>query len=196
MGTERYEPLEQEAMNEEQRRVAQVLLEGPRHGLPGPFHALLRSPELADRVRSLGDYIRFQNSLPAKVRELVILMVARFWSAQYELHAHRRHSRTAGLDPATADAIVEGRCPDRLDAEEALAFDFVSELLEHRDVSDRTYHAAIARFGERGVIDMVSTAGYFCFVSLVLNMERHPIPEDAVNAATAADPAERTRGQQ
>lgn len=185
MGKERFKPLEQGEMTVEQRRVAQALLDGPRRGLPGPFHALLRSPELADRVRSLGDYIRFQNSLPAKVRELVILMVARFWSAQYELHAHRRHARTAGLDPATADAIVQGRRPDRFDAEEAVAFDFVSELLQHRDVSDRTYRSAIDRFGERGVIDMVGTAGYFCFVSLVLNMERHPVPEDTADAPGA-----------
>lgn len=195
MGKERFKPLEKEVMSADQRRVAQALLDGPRHGLPGPFHALLRSPELADRVRSLGDYVRFQNSLPAKVLELVILMVARFWSARYEWYAHRRHARNAGLDPAIVDAIDEGRRPARLDAEEALVYDFVSELLEHKDVNDRTYRAAIDHFGERGVIDMVSTAGYYCFVSLVLNMERHPVPEDVVNAAASEDPVERTRGQ-
>jgi 4-carboxymuconolactone decarboxylase len=192
MTKERFKPLEHEAMTAEQRRVAQALLDGPRQGIPGPFHALLRSPELADRVRSLGDYVRFQNSLPAKVRELVILMVARFWSAQYELHAHRRHSLNAGLDPAIADAICEDRRPERLDAEEGIAYSFVSELLERKDVSDLTYQPAIDRFGERGVIDMVATAGYFCFVSLVLNTERHPIPDGAVNAAAAEDQVQRT----
>ena len=191
MEQERFRPIEQEAMTEEQRRVAQALLNGPRHGIPGPFHALLRSPELADRMRNLGDYIRFQNSLPAKVRELVIMMVARFWSAQYELYAHRRHSRDAGLDPAIADAIIEGRRPGSLTTEESLAYDFVRELLEHRDVSDPTYNAAIERFGERGVIDIVGTAGYFCFVSLVLNMERYPIPE---GSAAAEELAAKARG--
>ena len=193
MAKERFKPLEHKAMTAEQHRVAQALLDGPRQGIPGPFHALLRSPELADRMRSLGDYVRFQNSLPAKVRELVILMVARFWSARYELHAHRRHAHAAGLDPAITDAVCEGRRPDRLDAEEALTYDFVSELLEQKDVSDLTYESAIDRFGERGVIDMVATAGYFCFVSLVLNTERHPIPEGAVNAAAAEDPVGETR---
>jgi 4-carboxymuconolactone decarboxylase len=190
---ERFKPLEQEAMTTEQRRVVQTLLDGPRHGVPGPFHALLPSPELADRVRSLGDYVRFQNSLPAKVRELIILTVARYWSARYELYAHRRHARNAGLDPAIADAIVEGRRPEGLDAEEALAYNFVNELLEHRDVSDPTYRVAIDRFGERGVIDMVSTAGFYCFVSLVLNTERHPVPEDAAAPAAPEDPVEGTR---
>jgi len=192
MAKERFKPLEQEAMTAVHRCVAQKLLDGPRHGLPGPFHALLRSSELAHRVRSLGDYVRFQNSLPAKVRELVILMVARFWSAPYELHAHHRHAHKAGLGPAIADAIAEGRHPDHLDVEEALVYDFVSELLERKDLSDPTCHAEIDRFGERGVINIVSTAGYFCFVSLVLNMERHPIPEDMVDAA-AEDPVGRAR---
>jgi 4-carboxymuconolactone decarboxylase len=195
MGKERFKPLEIEEMSEEQRRVAQALLDGPRHGLPGPFHALLRSPELADRVRNLGDYVRFQNSLPAKVLELVILMVARFWSARYEWYAHRRHACNAGLDPAIIDAIDEGRRPDRLDAEEALVYDFVSELLNLKDVNDLTYSAAIDRFGERGVIDMVSTAGYYCFVSLVLNTERHPVPEDAAAAAAPEGLAEKAQGQ-
>lgn len=193
MEKERFKPLEQEAMSADQRRVAQALIDGPRHGLPGPFHALLRSPELADRVRNLGDYIRFQNSLPAKVLELVILMLARFWSARYEWYAHRRHAQSAGLDPAIVDAIDKGRRPDSLDAEEALVYDFISELLEYKDVSDPIYHAAVERFGERGVIDMVSTAGYYCFVSLVLNMERHPVPEEAGYTAASEDPVERDR---
>jgi len=67
---------------------------------------------------------------------------------------------------------------------------------EQGNASDRTHHEAIARFGKWGVIDMMKTAGYFCFVSPVLNMERHPVPEDAVNAAGAEDPAELTRGHQ
>ena len=179
MNTQRFHPLSDNEMTPEQRRVAQVLIDGPRRGLPGPFHALLRSPELADRVRQLGDYIRFSNSLPPNLCELIILLVARYWSAQFEWHAHRRLSREAGLDPSVADAIAEGRRPGVLSPDESLVYDFCGELLANKDVSDATYAAAISRFAERGVIDMVGTVGYFGLVAMVLNAERHPLPEGA-----------------
>lgn len=179
MTTQRFKPLAESEMTVEQRKVADILIKGPRKGLPGPFHALLRSPELADRVRQLGDYVRFSSSLPAVLSELIILIVARYWSAQYEWYAHRRLSREAGLQPHIVEAIAEGRRPSPLSPDEALVYDFTNELLTGKDVTDKTYARAIERFTERGVIDMIGTAGYFCFVSLVLNGERHAIPPDA-----------------
>src|SRR5262249_10859320 len=116
MAAERFRSLSDDEMTPEQQRVAAALRNGPRRGLPGPFHALLRSPVLADRVRQLGDYIRFESSLPDPLRELAILIVARFWSAQYEWHQHRRIALEAGLDPAIPDAIAAGRRPNRMSA--------------------------------------------------------------------------------
>jgi 4-carboxymuconolactone decarboxylase len=173
----RFTPLSDETMSADQRRVAQSLISGPRGGLRGPFHALLRSPELADRVRHLGDYVRFESSVPAPLGELAILVVARFWSAHYEWNAHRKHAVAAGLDPAIADAIETGRRPAMLSADETLVYDFVSELFHNKDVSDATFEAAKARFGERTVVELICLAGYYGFVSLVLNANRTPVPE-------------------
>lgn len=179
----RFQPLADAEMTAEQKRVAQTLLDGPRKGLPGPFHALLRSPELADRVRALGDYIRFGNSLPDASRELVILLAARFWSAQYEWQAHRAIALKAGLDAEVAAAIAEGRRPHSLSADQALIYGFVQQLLVDKDVDDATYDAALTRFGERTLLDIICIAGYFSFVSLILNAKRHPIPEGTVPLA-------------
>ena len=141
---------------------------------------MLRSPELADRVRQLGDYVRFENSLPAALREFVVLLVARFWSAQYEWNAHQKIAREAGVNDAVLEAIGEGRRPPGMSADESLVHDFVTELLVDKDVSDPTYEAAVARFGERTTLDIIATAGYFGFVSLVLNAKRHPVPDGGV----------------
>jgi 4-carboxymuconolactone decarboxylase len=110
----RFAPLSDQDMTPEQKRVAHAVANGPRAGLRGPFHALLRSPELADRVRRLGDFVRFESTFPAPLRELAILLVARFWSAHYEWNAHRKHAIIAGLDPAIAAAIETGRRPAML----------------------------------------------------------------------------------
>ena len=175
----RFQPIAPEQMSAAQQRVAQALTAGARGGVRGPFPALLRIPELADRVRVLGDYVRFENSLPAPLRELAILVVARFWSAQYEWYAHRQHAVKAGLDPSVPEAIAQGQRPPRLADDEALVYDLCTELLYQRDVSDPTFAAAVARFGETTVLELVGLAAYYGFVSLILNVNRTPIPEGA-----------------
>src|SRR5271155_352292 len=145
----RFAPLPEHDMTAEQKRVAHTIASGPRGSLRGPFHALLRSPELADRVRHLGDFVRFESTFPAPLRELAILLVTRFWSAHYEWNAHRKHAVAAGLDPAIPDAIEAGRRPAKLTPDETIVYDLVSELLVDKDISDTTYAVAEARFGDR-----------------------------------------------
>ena len=173
----RLPPLPESEMSEAQRRVRAEIAAGPRGGVRGPFDALLRSPGLADRMQKLGAYVRFESSLPARLAELAILVTARHWGAQYEWYAHRRLAEQAGLAPDTADAIAEGRRPAALDPDEAAVVDFCRELHETKHVSDSAWAAALERFGERGVIDLIGTCGYYGAVSMVLNAARAPMPE-------------------
>jgi 4-carboxymuconolactone decarboxylase len=177
MPQRRFKQLAREEMTEEQRRAADAIVAGPRGGMRGPFNALLRSPELADRAQRLGEYVRFKSSLPARLNELAILVTAREWSAQYEWYAHRQLAEKAGLAPAIAAAIAEGRRPAQMDADETAVYEFCRELLSRREVSDATYKAVADRFGERGVVDLIAASGYYGLVSMVLNVERHPLPE-------------------
>lgn len=179
MTEERFKPLDLDGMTPEQRRTAEQIVAGPRGSMRGPFKALLRSPELADRVQRVGAYIRFENSLPAKLRELAILLTARHWTAQYEWYAHRRFALDEGLDPAICDAIAEGRRPDAMPADETAVYDFCDALLATGQVSDAAFQAVADRFGEQGVIDLIGTLGYYCTVSMILNVDRYPLPPDA-----------------
>ena len=79
----------------------------------GPFLALLHSPALADRYQALGEQIRFNTSVPLKLMELAVLVVARHYAAQFEWYAHRKHAMNAGLDAAICDAIAAGVAPAR-----------------------------------------------------------------------------------
>jgi 4-carboxymuconolactone decarboxylase len=178
--TERFKPLSLEEMTPGQRRMAENLLSGPRKGMRGPFSALLYSPETGDVAQQLGAQIRFHNSLPDPLKELAILAVARFWTAQFEWYAHQRLAIEAGLDRAITEAIAEGRRPQRMNADETAVYTFATELLETREVSDATFAAVKDRFGEKGVIDLICTMGYYGLVSMTLNVNRYPLPPDAV----------------
>ena len=176
---ERFKALTLEEMTPAQRRMAENLLSGPRKGMKGPFSALLYSPEMGDAAQELGARVRFKNSLPPPLKELAILTVARFWTAQYEWYAHRRLALEAGLDGAIIDAIAAGKRPAKMSAAETAVYDFANQLLETREVSDAAFAAVRARFGENGIIDLICTMGYYTLVSMTLNVNRYPLPEGA-----------------
>ena len=60
--------------------------------------------------------------------------------------------------------------------DEAIVHDFCRELHEKKSVSDSLYQAALDEFGERGVVDLIGVSGYYTLVSMVLNVDRHPLP--------------------
>jgi 4-carboxymuconolactone decarboxylase len=173
----RFPLLSEATMTPRQREVYQGIVSGPRKGAAGPFNALLRSPDVADRVQRVGEYVRFQTTIPAPLNEMAILITGRFWGAQFEFWAHRRLAAQAGLADAIIDAIAEGRRPPAMSEDERIVYDFCTELYRDRAVSDRAFTAVVDRFGEQGVIDLVAACGYYSIVSMVLNVDRHPLPE-------------------
>ena len=181
MAKERLRPLAAEEMTAEQRRVADAVLTGPRGGLRGPFPVLLRKPKLAESARRLSDCIRYDNVLPPPLRELAIIIVARHWDAHYAWYAHSQIALDEGLGPAIVDAIARSEEPDELSIDEKIVYDFSRELLNENDLSDAVYDAALARFGEAGVVDLSATIGFYCFVAVTLNMVREEVPDDGKN---------------
>jgi 4-carboxymuconolactone decarboxylase len=178
MSETRFPSLTPEQMTDEQRAVVDAIQSGPRGaGLRGPFNALVRSPVLCDLVQRVGAYVRFGTSLAAPLNELAICMAGRKWGAQYEFYAHRRLGIDAGLNPAVLDAVAEGRRPAAMSGDETVVYEFVTDLLSTGQVSQGPYSAALDRFGERGIMDLVGAVGYYSLVSMVLNVAQVPLPE-------------------
>ena len=175
--TRRFKELDPAEMTDAQRKAYEGIISGPRGGARGPFNALLRSPDLADRVQRVGEYVRFKSSLPARLNELAILVVARHWTAQYEWYAHRELALKAGLDPKIADELALRKRPANMKEDEAAVYDFCIELHEKKSVSDAAYAAALKMFGEQGIVDLIGASGYYTMVSMILNVDRHPLPE-------------------
>lgn len=174
----RFKQLSEGEMSDAQRAAYRAIVEGPRGGARGPFNALLRSPELAGHAQKLGAYVRFHSSLPAPLNELAILVTARYWSAQFEWYAHAQLAKQAGLGLNLISSIEKNSRPEGMTKEETAIYDFSRELHEKKEVSDATFNAVKQRFGERGVMDLVGACGYYTLVSMVLNVERHPLPDD------------------
>src|ERR1700680_1582563 len=175
---ERFAEIPLDKMTPAQRTVAEAIMSGPRGRMRGPFNAWLRSPELADRLQKVGEYVRFNTSLDKRVNEMAILMTAQAWGSQYEWYAHEPLALKAGLDPAIVAAIGAGRKPDNRKDDEAIVWEFTTQLRRDHGVDDAIYARALEKFGERGIIDLVGVNGYYDAVSMTLNVASGKRPAD------------------
>jgi 4-carboxymuconolactone decarboxylase len=121
--------------------------------------------------------VRFSSAVPARLNEMAIIMVGRKWGAQFEFWAHRKLAIAAGLSPAICDAIAAGARPAAMQDDEDEIYEFCTEILSSGHVSDANYRRIVDRHGERGVIDLVGAVGYYGLVSMVLNLDRVPLPD-------------------
>jgi len=142
---------------------------GKRGAVRGPFQVWLHSPELCDRVEALGAYVRFDCSLSEKLRELSILITARYWDAQHSWNAHVEKAIAAGLPHEVAQAIAQRREPKFQAEDERVFYEFCMEVLEKHFVSDSTFGAALRIFGNQGVVDIIGCLGNFSMLAFCLN---------------------------
>ena len=171
---DRMPPIPADALTAAQQKAVEELRSARGIELRGPWIPLLRSPEVLSRVRSMGDYLRFNSALPPRLSELVILITAREWTQNYEWQAHHDIALKAGLKAEIAAAIADGRRPDGMADDESIVYALVTELIQNKSVSDATYARAVKAFGEPGVIDTVGIVGYYTMLAMVLNTARTP----------------------
>ncbi len=171
-GGERMPPLPAARYDAAQREAAEAFLQARKVPPFGPFSRLIRSPQVMTTARSMGDYLRYDPAIGTTLSEFVILVTAREWRQDYEWSLHAPIALKQGIKPEVVEAIADGRRPEGMSADEALAYDFSIELHRNRQVSDATYARTLKRFGEKGVVDLTAINGYYAFLAMQLNVMR------------------------
>ena len=165
-----------EEMSEDQKRVFQEI-GGARGGVVrGPFAIWLRNPQLADQANQFGNAFRVTGKLDKRLFELMVLVVARHWSAQYEWFVHERNGLAAGLTQEIVDAIRTQSTPEFAREDERVVYDTITELNETRTLSQPTYDRALATLGLDLLIELIAAAGFYTMVAMTLNAFDAPVP--------------------
>ena len=175
---ERFPDLTPDTMSPEQKAIADAIASGPRKSISGPFKAWLRSPVLADRLQKVGEYVRFESSLPKRLNEFAILISGRVWTSQFEWAYHYPLALKQGMSASVLDDLSRGKTPTGMNDDETLVYQFSTEAHRDKNVSDATYAKALARFGERGIVDLIAVNGYYDIVCMTLNVAGVPVPAD------------------
>src|SRR6201747_209838 len=178
----RFLPMKAEQLNPEQKKWADMISAPPRNAkfFNPPYRAYITNPDLANRLTAMSEYLRWNTSLPPRLSELAILITARQWTAQYEWYAHYPLALKGGLDPKVADAVAAGKRPEAMKDDEAALYDLTTELYRDKKVSDPVYKAALEKFGERGIMDIIGIIGYYDLVSMTLITMQAGAPNDSV----------------
>jgi len=168
-----------EEMNEAQRRVYDEAVAGRRGRAPLPMLAWLASPEFARRAQKLGEFVRYETTLPPRLSELAILVVARFWTSHYEWVAHKQEALKAGLDESLIADIAGRRPPRFANRDEQIVYDFCVRMNETHSMPGDMYRETVKTIGEKGVVELVGILGYYTLISMTINAFEIGVPEES-----------------
>jgi len=172
----RFPQLTMDQLTAAQKPLGEQIMKISSVGIGGPYNPLMRSPVLGQRLFDLFHYLRWETSVPTKLNEFAILIIGRQWRSQVEWFAHAPLAAKAGLSADIIAALKEGTRPSNMAEDEAIVYDFVTELTTTQKVSDETFSRARKAFNDQQIVDLTAVAGNYVMVAMVLAMAEETVP--------------------
>jgi 4-carboxymuconolactone decarboxylase len=174
-------PNDWDKLTPQQKKYAESILRGPRSDISGPLGVMMASPELGDLSQTALAYARFAgregfSSVPPKLNELAILVVAKHWLAEYVWNAHHAAAVRLGVPAEVVEAIRTGKRPGAMEKDLEAVYHFASDFMTKREVSNATLEAARDVLGgDRGIVDLVGTMGLYQISSMMVALDQTPL---------------------
>ena len=172
----RFPQLTMDQLDEKQKPLGEQVMKVSSVGLAGPYNPMIRSPVLGQRLFDLFHYLRWETSVPAKLNEFAILIIGRQWRSQVEWYAHAPLATKAGLSPEIIAELKANKRPSNMAEDEAVVYDFVTELTTTQKVSDETFARARKVFKDQQIVDLTAVAGNYVMVAMMLAMAEETVP--------------------
>lgn len=137
-------------------------------GLRGPTGIRLHSPVIAEHAQSLVNYFRHDSELDKQVQEIAILVTARAHDSEFEWAAHVESARKVGVSEGTISAIQNRTVTSGLDKRDALIIDAGRQLFTERQINDELYALALAHFGAKGLVELISFMAMYAGTAYLL----------------------------
>jgi 4-carboxymuconolactone decarboxylase len=174
--TPRFPQLTLDQLSEAQKPLGDQVMKVSSVGIGGPYNLLLRSPVLGQRLFDLFDYLRWNTSIDLRLNEFAILIIGRQWRSQVEWFAHVPIALKAGLSPDIIAELKANKRPSKMAEDEAVVYDFVTELMATHKVSDATFARARKIFNDQQIVDLTAVSGNYVMVAMILAMAEQTVP--------------------
>jgi 4-carboxymuconolactone decarboxylase len=172
----RFPQLTMDQLNAQQKPLGEQVMKVSSVGLAGPYNPMMRSPVLGQKLFDLYHYLRWETSVPAKLNEFAIIIIGRQWRSQVEWYAHAPLAAKAGLSQSIIAELKANKRPSGMAEDEAVTYDFVTELTTTQKVSDETFARAKKVFNDQQIVDLTSVAGNYIAVAMLLAMAEESTP--------------------
>jgi 4-carboxymuconolactone decarboxylase len=172
----RFPQLTMDQLDDKQKPLGEQIMKVSSVGLGGPYNPMIRSPVLGQRLYDLFYYLRWQTSVPTRLNEFAILIIGRQWRSQVEWFAHAPLAAKAGLSADVIAELKDGKRPSKMADDEALVYDFVTELTTTKKVSDETFARAKKVLNDQQIVDLTAVAGNYVMVAMMLAMAEETVP--------------------
>jgi len=174
----RFPQLTLDQLDNSQKSLGDQAMKVSSVGIGGPYNSMLRSPVLGQRLFDLFHYLRWETSVPLRLNEFAILIIARQWRSQIEWFSHAPLAAKAGLASDVIAELKANQRPSHMSEDETLVYDFVTELTTTQKVSDETYARAKKLFSDQQIVDLTAVIGNYVMVAMLLSVSEQTVPPD------------------
>ena len=110
-----------------------------------------------------------RRAINERLRELSLLIAARHFDAQYSWNAHHKKAIEAGVSAESVKELAGNEVPRFAHADEQLLYALATQILRDHFVDQETFDAALAEWGEAGLVDIIGCLGNFSMLAMLLN---------------------------
>jgi 4-carboxymuconolactone decarboxylase len=172
----RFPQLTMDQLDAKQKPLGEQVMKVSSVGLAGPYNPMMRSPVLGQKLFDLFAYLRWDTTVPTKLNEFAIIIIGRQWRSQVEWFAHAPLAQKAGLSPGIIADLKANKRPADMAEDEAVVYDFVTELTTTKKVSDETYARAKKIFNDQQIVDLTAVSGNYVMVAMLLAVAEESTP--------------------
>jgi alkylhydroperoxidase family enzyme len=157
-------------------RAAMPAVAAERFLAPGPdaprlangISSLLHHPQLAAKFLAFNGHLLWEPTLSPRLRELVVLRVARHTRSPYEWVQHAKLSQRYDVTPEEIEAIASG--DDAVFSElEADVLRATDQLLDGYHVDDETWDRLAAALDEKTRLELLFVVATYAGLAMVFN---------------------------
>ncbi|MDP6342251.1 MAG: carboxymuconolactone decarboxylase family protein [Alphaproteobacteria bacterium] len=132
------------------------------------FRMLGHSESHFQTYARMGNAIRFKGELDPQLREIAITRTGILCQAEYEVVAHKRLAREAGVGEEKIAALDEGAAADVFSEAEREVLRFTDEVVMGNHVADGTFDALARRLDPTALVELYLAIGYYIMTSKFL----------------------------
>jgi AhpD family alkylhydroperoxidase len=125
------------------------------------YQVLLNSAPLAEGWEKMLTAVRNHSSVPADIREMVILRVAILNHAPFEFEAHAPIARKVGVTEAKLAALRETNPGDAFTPLERAVFALTDAMTRDVQIPDPLFEPLRAYFDDRALVELVATVAAY-----------------------------------